>query len=287
VNHPDPEASYRLPAGLRLGAVRLQVGDLERSLGWYRTVLGLEVLSVSGNRAVLAPAAATSPLVELVEQPGAVPVPRHGRLGLYHYALLLPDRPALGRFLANGQRLGVRLGAADHLVSEALYLSDPDGLGIEVYADRPRATWRRQAGQLVMASNPLDLADLAAAAAGEQWTGLPGGSVVGHIHLPWATSRRRTVSTPPSASSQRCGATWCALPAGGYHHHWRQHRRGRAARRRAGCRLLEWEIVLPTAADVEKGAGQRACRRPRCRAGGRRWTAARSVGDAAAAEAGA
>ncbi len=87
------------------------------------------------------PGAAT-PLVELHEHPGAAPVPRRGRLGLYHYAILLPDRPALGRFLRHLSEIGERAGMSDHFVSEALYLTDPDGLGIEVYADRPRGAWR-------------------------------------------------------------------------------------------------------------------------------------------------
>ena len=77
-----------------------------------------------------------------MERQGAAPVPRRGRLGLYHFAILLPDRAALGRFVAHLAAIGVRPGASDHLVSEALYLTDPDGLGIEVYADRPRSAWQ-------------------------------------------------------------------------------------------------------------------------------------------------
>src|SRR4030095_8347351 len=116
------------------------------------------------------------PLVELVEQPGVQPVPRGGLLGLYHFAVLLPDRGALGRFIAHLSALGVHAGSADHAVSEAIYLTDPDGLGIEVYADRPRAAWRSDSTrQLFMTTAPLDVRGLIAASGGEAWTGVPPG----------------------------------------------------------------------------------------------------------------
>ena len=139
-NHAAPAGiaprAQRLPADTSLGRVRLQVADLERSLAWYQSVLGLKLLEREANAATLG-THADEPLVELRELAGARPVPRRGRLGLYHYALLLPDRPSLGAFLSHLAQTGERAGASDHLVSEALYLNDPDGLGIEVYADRP------------------------------------------------------------------------------------------------------------------------------------------------------
>jgi catechol 2,3-dioxygenase len=137
---PSPE--FRLPAATHVGRVRLQVADLERSLDYYQTVLGLRVLARGDGRATLGAYGSDAPLVELHERVGARPVPRRGRLGLYHFAILLPDRAALGRFLAHLAARGEYAGMSDHLVSEALYLTDPDGLGIEVYADRPRASWR-------------------------------------------------------------------------------------------------------------------------------------------------
>jgi catechol 2,3-dioxygenase len=131
---------FRLPAATHLGAVRLQIADLERSLAYYQRVIGLRVLETSAGRAVLGAGAVDEPvaIVELNELPGATPVPRRGRLGLYHFAILLPERASLGRFIAHLSALSEYFGMSDHLVSEAVYLTDPDGLGIEVYAARPR-----------------------------------------------------------------------------------------------------------------------------------------------------
>jgi catechol 2,3-dioxygenase len=110
-------------------------------------------------------------LVELVERAGARPAAARGRLGLYHVAFLLPDRAALGRFVGHLAGRGVRAGAGDHLVSEAFYLTDPDGLGVEVYADRPRSTWRRAGRELLLATDPVDVADVVRAGGDAPWTG--------------------------------------------------------------------------------------------------------------------
>ena len=147
---------YRLPDETHVGRVRLQVSDLERSLAYYRDVIGFRALEQSADRAVLGTEGGDRPLVELVERAGATAVPRRGRIGLYHFAILLPDRAALGRFLAHLAQIGVRAGMSDHFVSEAIYLQDPDNLGIEVYADRPRSAWRHEGRQLAMATEPLD-----------------------------------------------------------------------------------------------------------------------------------
>jgi len=255
---PSPSAGRTavLPHSLRLGQVRLQVDDLARSLDYYTTVLGLLARAVTASTAALHADGEPSPLVELVEQRGSAPLRANSRLGLYHFAILLPDRAALGRFLAHLGRVGARLGASDHLVSEALYLRDPDGLGIEVYADRPRSTWRWTHGELAMATEPLDTASVVAAGEGETWTGMPSGTVMGHLHLHVGdidTASRfyhdalgldRTVWSYPGA---------LFLSAGGYHHHlgvntWA----GRAAPASdAEARLLEWRMILPTAHDAD------------------------------------
>ncbi|HMB54732.1 MAG TPA: VOC family protein [Thermoanaerobaculia bacterium] len=248
----------RLPAATRPGRVLLQVADLQRSLDWYTGVLGLEVAERIGGEARLA--TGDEVLVELREHPDTAPHPRRGRLGLYHFALLLPDRAALGRFVAHLTGRGVDPGAADHLVSEALYLWDPDGLGVEVYADRPRDAWSWQGGELEMATLPLDLESLREAGGGAPWHGMPAGSTVGHVHLhvgdlaaaaafyEAALGFEVTVQGYPGARF---------LSAGGYHHHlgvntWA----GTAAIPPLDheARLLDWELLLPGAGDVEAAA---------------------------------
>ncbi|HYN08886.1 MAG TPA: VOC family protein [Vicinamibacterales bacterium] len=251
---------FRLPAETRLGRVRLQVADLSRSLDYYTGVLGLRVLSrESGGAALGAHGANQAPLVEIVEQPGARPVPRRGLLGLYHFALLLPDRPALGRFVQHLGRLGVRAGSSDHAVSESLYLTDPDGLGIEVYADRPRHTWQINTSELYMTVEPLDLDDLVRHAAGVPWTGTPAGTVMGHVHLhvgaldAAAAFYHSAIGFDKTAWSFP-GALF--LSAGGYHHHlgtniWAA---GAPPATNADARLLEWELVLPDDDSVDRTA---------------------------------
>lgn len=125
----------RLPDDVRVGAVTLQVADLDRSLAFYDRVLGMRMLARAGNEASLGAHGDERVLVRLRERPDARPVPRRGVLGLFHFAILLPDRPSLGRFLRHLGEIGAQPGLSDHAVSEAIYLYDPDGLGIEVYAD--------------------------------------------------------------------------------------------------------------------------------------------------------
>jgi catechol 2,3-dioxygenase len=271
-SYGEAPLGHRLPAATAPGAVTLQVGDLGRSLDFYLGTLGLAVLAREGGTAILG--AGDRPLVELRERPGARPVPRRGRLGLFHFALLVPDRAALGRFVKHLAELGVAAGAGDHLVSEAFYLSDPDGLGIEVYADRPRASWRRVGRELVLATDPVDVDGVVAAAGEAKWDGLPAGTRMGHVHLHVgdlaaassfysdALGFDRTVWSYPGA---------LFLAAGGYHHHlgtnvWT----GPAARRPAvdEAQLLEWSLELPdettvaAAAASLSGAGYAAERGP-------------------------
>lgn len=250
-------SGFRLPPGTRPGRVRLQVADLERALAFYQQVLGLRVLERSGPEATLGAQAGGPPLVELHERPGAASVPRRGRLGLYHYAILLPDRGALARFASHLHAVGVRPGASDHWVSEALYLHDPDGLGIEVYADRPRSAWQHRGRELVMTTEPLDLARLEDEAAGEQWAGMPAAATIGHVHLHVgdlehaaafyheALGLDLTVWSYPGA---------LFLSAGGYHHHlgvntWAA---GAGPADEKEARLLEWELLIPSEADLDR-----------------------------------
>ena len=251
---------FRMPDGLRLGRVRLRVADLERSLAWYQAVLGMRVLDHHPAGATLAAHGDDAPLVELVARPGARPHPPRGRLGLYHFAILLPDRAALGRFLAHLGDAGERAGASDHRVSEALYLGDPDGLGIEVYADRPRDTWRHADGQLVMATDPLDAPSLVRAGGGEAWTGMPAGTRIGHVHLHvGGVERAKSFYHAGMGLDQVVwsypGALF--LSAGGYHHHLGLNTWAGPDATPPGdddARLLSWEVILPTARDVADAA---------------------------------
>jgi catechol 2,3-dioxygenase len=251
--------SYRLPDATRLGPVLLQVADLARSLEFYETVMGLRPVSRTDTVSALAPTDDDRVVVELHARPGARPMPRRGRLGLYHYAILLPDRPALGAFVRRLSELGVRAGMSDHFVSEAIYLTDPDGLGIEVYRDRPRDQWRLQDRQLAMATEPLDVNDLVAAADGRSWAGMPPGTTIGHVHLhvgalPAAEAFYHRALGLDKVVWSYPGALF--MSAGGYHHHlgantWAGDV-GPAAEQDA--RLLEWTIALPTAAGVVAAA---------------------------------
>src|SRR5262245_23975524 len=247
---------FRLPAATRLGAVWLEVSDLERSLHYYQSILGLAVIERGVTGASLAAQGEDRALLHLHTGPGVRATPRGSRLGLYHFALLVPDRASLGRFVTHLGESGVPVATADHAVSEAVYLWDPDNLGIEVYADRPRSAWRLAGTELFMTTERLDVRALAAAAGERRWTGMPAGTVLGHMHLHVGDladgeafyhrglGLDKTVWSYPGA---------LFLSAGGYHHHlgtntWAA---GASPAREHEARLLEWEVRLPSAQDVE------------------------------------
>ena len=247
---------FRLPDDTRLGRVILQVASLERSVAYYETVLGLAVLDRSAGVATLGVKGSADPIVELRERADARAVPRRGRVGLYHFAVLLPDRASLARFVAHLADVGASAGMSDHLVSEAVYLTDPDGLGIEVYVDRPRTTWRREGGQLTMRTDPLNVPDLLREAGKETWKGAPAGTRLGHIHL--------YVSDLASAEAFYHAAlgfdkiVWSYpgalfMSAGGYHHHVGTNTWAKDApvATDEDARLIEWQIALPDAASVD------------------------------------
>jgi catechol 2,3-dioxygenase len=244
---------HRLPTGTRVGAVWLTVADATRSVDFYGSVLGLEVLAEENELITLGPPAGPA-LIHLREVRGMQPVAPRSRLGLFHFAVLLPDRSSLGRFLRHANALRVPLGASDHLVSEALYLNDPDGLGIEVYADRPRAGWRRDGRQVAMATEPLDTASLLEAAGDEPWTGAPSGTVMGHVHLHVGDLDRAREFYHGGVGLDLTSWSYPGalfLSAGGYHHHLGVNTWASAVRPRAGqAALALWEIVVPTLRDV-------------------------------------
>ncbi|MEO8680420.1 MAG: VOC family protein [Vicinamibacterales bacterium] len=211
-----------LPDDAHIGAVTLRVRDLDRSSAFYQEVLGFRELHRSGRVASLGTANEHT-LIALEEHPGAVFRPRRSA-GLFHVAILTPSRAALGRSLRRLVDRGWPLsGVADHLVSEALYLDDPDGLGLEIYRDRPRDSWQRHGPEIIMGTDPLDIEELAREPGAElPWNGLDAGTVIGHVHL--------QVPHLDTAESFYCqgggftpmlrrypGALFVA--AGGYHHH--------------------------------------------------------------------
>ena len=225
-----------LPNDAHIGRVSLTVRDLDRSLLFYRDVLGFHEIAGSSAFAPGASADKKDPaprtamlgagrrvLVELHENKDAVPKPRRSS-GLYHFATLVPSRAALGRSLRRlAEKRWPLSGASDHLVSEALYLDDPDGLGIEIYRDRPRAEWPIRDGQLMMATDPLDLQSIVDdPGADAPWSGLHADTVIGHVHLhvPHLDAAEAfycgRIGFDPTVRGYP-GALFVA--AGGYHHH--------------------------------------------------------------------
>lgn len=211
-----------LPSDAHVGEVRLRVADLNRSAAFYTEVIGFAILDRGPRHLVLGPAAGRV-LLRIDAEPGARPrSPRTS--GLFHFAILVPDRAALGRSLRRlaDQRWPLT-GASDHLVSEALYLNDPDGLGIEIYRDRPADTWTRDGGEVIMATEPLDLDSVAGEAGAERpWSGLDAGTAIGHVHL--------HVPDLAGAEAFYCGGIGLSptlrrypgalfVAAGTYHHH--------------------------------------------------------------------
>ena len=251
--------AFRLPDATTLGSVRLQVSDLDRSIDYYQRIIGLVTVRQGANGADLAARDDGRVLVELREHKLAAPMPRRGRLGLYHFAILLPDRAALGRFVSHLAESGTRAGMSDHLVSEAVYLNDPDGLGIEVYCDRTRSSWRRVDGQIAMATNPLDVDALVESAGGERWTGMPAGTTIGHVHLHVGDIEDAATFYCDGLGLEKTvwsypGALFMA--AGGYHHHLGTNTWAAGATRPAGSesRLLHWQVVVPTPGDAAAAA---------------------------------
>src|SRR4051794_5452392 len=203
----------------RMGSVHVTVADLARSLDYYRRAIGLTVLEEGDGEAALG--AGDTPLLHLTEVPGAPPA--DGYTGLFHFALLVPERIDLARWLAHAGRDRVSLtGASDHFVSEALYLRDPDHHGIEIYADRPRELWEGKVQR--MGSWPLDLDDLLQLQTDEEraYDGLPEETTMGHVHLRIADveeSIRFYRDLLGFDLMAQLGPEAAFLSAGGYHHH--------------------------------------------------------------------
>lgn len=208
-----------LPSNTSLGPVTLAVTEAERSLAFYRDFLGLQVLERDGARVELGVPGAT--LLVLEADPGLRPPP-NGTTGLYHVAILLPTRADLGQMLNRLIEARYQFGASDHLVSEALYLNDPDHNGLEIYRDRPQGEWRRQGDRIAMGTLPLDASAVMAARRErpEPWR-MPPGTRIGHIHLKVGDVRAAEAFYHGvlgfDVTTHYPGAVF--LSAGGYHHH--------------------------------------------------------------------
>ena len=263
-----------LPADARLGAIRLRVGDVERLTRFYEQAIGLQVVE---DGPVTALGVDGQALVELEAAPDAPPRPLH-TTGLFHLAILVPSRAdlalALRRVAAAGWRLS---GASDHLVSEALYLSDPEGNGIELYRDRPRDEWPAVGGVLQMDTLPLDLGSLLSEVdeANGDDAGMPAGTTLGHVHLQvsdltaaehfWADALGFDVTVRGYP-----GALF--VSAGGYHHHvglntWAGD--GAPPPPDGALGLDRFEVVLPDAGAVSDAGERLAATGP--------WSSSRTV----------
>jgi catechol 2,3-dioxygenase len=248
-----------IPPETHVGPVRLTVADLDREREFYERAIGLRVLDDQGDNdgSTLRLGADGTVVVELVGDPDAPPR-RRGTTGLFHLAILVPSRAdlagALRRVVGAG---GPLAGASDHLVSEALYLADLEGNGIEIYRDRPRDQWRRVDGQIEMATLPLDLDSLLAEQGEGESPHAPAGTRIGHVHLHVADLAAAeefyagvlgfdvTVRGYPGA---------LFLSAGGYHHHigvntWAGEGAPAPPPRFRGLR--DFAIVLPGAAELD------------------------------------
>lgn len=244
-----------------VGAVHLTVSDLDRSLDYYRDAIGLRVLEAGAGRASLG--AGERELLVLTEQPGARPA--RGHTGLYHFALLLAERADLARWLAHAARDRVALtGMADHFVSEALYLDDPDGHGIEIYWDRPREVWEGQVAER-MTTVAIDVESLLGELDDprtEPFDGLTDETVMGHVHL-------KVADVAPTVAFYRdvlgfglmaqLGGQIAFFGAGGYHHHigsntWES--RGAGPPPAGLAALRHATIVLPDAAERDRVIGR-------------------------------
>lgn len=206
-------------APMRIGRVRLNVRDLDKVAEFYERVLGLTRLGHSGD--VITLGTSTTPLLELAGDPGLAPRNRRDA-GLFHTAFLLPSRADLGRWLGFAIENEIPLqGASDHIVSEALYLADPEGNGIEIYADRAPSQWRDASGNIYMTTEGMDARGVIDAAKGSKWTGFPEDAFIGHVHLQVGDVEKakgfyRDVLGFDLASDYP-GAAF--FGSGGYHHH--------------------------------------------------------------------
>jgi catechol 2,3-dioxygenase len=237
-----------LPNGFQLGPAALRVSDADRALDFYVNRVGLQLRGRTDTTAMLG--TAEMDVLRLDVKPGIAPR-NYKETGLYHVAILVPDRASLGAAIARLAANGVKLGAADHLVSEAIYIWDPDNNGIEIYRDRPRDEWKWTGDQVQMKNSPLDFEGLLAQPDVEALAKRPMmvGTRIGHIHLEvddLAKARKfygEVIGFAPTAA--RPGALF--MSAGGYHHHlaanfWESRNGAPPSPDTAGLSLMTFEL---------------------------------------------
>jgi catechol 2,3-dioxygenase len=254
------ELPFAARTPVSVSRVGLKARDAEGVAGFYRSVVGLEELGRDGQALTLG--ARGRPLLVVESDPAARP-DDPGSAGLFHTAFLLPSRADLGRWIRHAAANGIRLdGASDHLVSEALYLSDPEGNGIEIYVDRDKEEWPMNGSEIAMATERLDLAAVAGAVPADDagWNGMPENTVVGHVHL--------RVGDPGQAAAwwhekfgfdtvSRYGKAAVFLSSGGYHHHigansWHSAGAGRRDPSRSGLSWVEMRSSTAAEATVQE-----------------------------------
>jgi catechol 2,3-dioxygenase len=257
---PNPSATptFASRTPLHVGAIGLKVRDLDRLTAYYRDVLGLSVLDRRRDGATLG--AGGVPFVHLEHAPDAKPDDTR-EAGLYHTAFLMPTRAELARWILHVARNRVPLtGASDHGVSEAIYLDDPEGNGMEVYHDRPAETWRWNGNDVKMVTDPLDIEDIVREVEpGAAFHSAPDGLRIGHVHLRVGDVARAETfyrdALGLDVTRRRHGATF--MSSGRYHHHiagnvWHSAGAGPRDASRAGLSWVALEAGDAAAFDAAK-----------------------------------
>ncbi|MHC1549591.1 VOC family protein [Phyllobacterium sp. K27] len=248
------DVSFAATAPTYVSKIGIKAKDADLLSAYYQDVVGLREISRKGQSIILG--AGETPLLEIEQAPVRADDPQSA--GLYHTAFLLPQRADLARWArrAIDQRTPI-VGASDHLVSEAIYLTDPEGNGIEIYADRPHEKWAWNGSALAMATEPLDVGNLLTEATGEPWMAAPDGTMVGHLHLRVGNAKEAETWWHSELGLQTVatyGAGAVFMSTGGYHHHvaanaWQSRGAGRRDIDRSG---LAWAEFSSTDAREER-----------------------------------
>ncbi len=247
--------SFAAEAPVHVSKVGIRARDADSLADYYKALLGLVELRRAPDRIVLGVATDNAELLEIERAPTAKP-DDPASAGLFHNAFLLPARVDLARWVRHARQNRIVIeGASDHLVSEALYLTDPEGNGIEIYADRPRESWDFDRGTVAMATKRLDFDSLSREPGAEEadWNGAPGGSIIGHVHLRVGDSEQAEEWWKTELgfdTMAKYGGQAVFLSTGGYHHHvganvWRSQGAGKRDGDRSG---LSW-VELKSKAD--------------------------------------